>query len=115
MCSFCPWPVGVNSFRFNARLVVYILYSKLLGDNIYKQWELGGIMAIRIELETGVIGKGGQKKGEVSGEEIWGLLHFVTLMCFRVYFCCCSGGCMCQGLHGTGFVYSCYRRLVSGW
>jgi hypothetical protein len=27
---------------FNARSVVYILYKKLLDDNFYKQWELGG-------------------------------------------------------------------------
>jgi hypothetical protein len=27
--------------RFNARPVVSILYRKSLGDNMYKQWELG--------------------------------------------------------------------------
>jgi hypothetical protein len=28
--------------RFNARPIVYILYRKSLGDNVYKHWELKG-------------------------------------------------------------------------
>jgi hypothetical protein len=36
------------------------------------------------------------------GEDVWGLQGFVGLICVWVYFCCCSGGCMCQGLQGIG-------------
>jgi hypothetical protein len=25
-----------------------------------------------------------------------------VLVCVWVYFCCCSGGCICQGLQGFG-------------
>jgi hypothetical protein len=32
-----------------------------------------------------------------------------------VYFCCCRGGHLCQGLQGAGGLYSWYSRLVSGW
>jgi hypothetical protein len=46
---------------FNARLVVYILHRKLLGDNVYKQWELGMVMVVWLEIEAWVIGKGGIK------------------------------------------------------
>jgi hypothetical protein len=37
----------------------------------------------------------------VGGEEVWGLLDFVVLVCVWVYFCC-SCGCLCQGLQGLG-------------
>jgi hypothetical protein len=40
-------------------MVIYILYSKPLHDNIYKKWELGLIMAIRLVIDFGGIGKGG--------------------------------------------------------
>jgi hypothetical protein len=54
--SFYPWPGGINyqyqTHRFNARPVVYILYRKPLGDNIYKQC-VCGVMVIRLEIETG--------------------------------------------------------------
>jgi hypothetical protein len=39
------------------------------------------------------------------GEEIWGLLDFLALACVWVYFCCCSGGCLCQGFQGVKGVY----------
>jgi hypothetical protein len=45
------------------------------------------------------------------GEEVWGLLGFVVLICAWVYFCCCSGGCLCQRFQGPGFIYSCYSSL----
>jgi hypothetical protein len=37
------------------------------------------------------------------------LLGFVALECVWVYFCCCSGECLCQGLNGVGGVYSWYK------
>jgi hypothetical protein len=40
--------VAITIHRFNARPVVHVLYRKPLHDNIYKQWELGGVMAIRL-------------------------------------------------------------------
>jgi hypothetical protein len=33
---------------------------------------------------------------------VWMPLGFVTLVCVWVYFCCCSVGCLCQGLQGLG-------------
>jgi hypothetical protein len=71
-------------------------------------------MVVWLEIETWAIGKGGTKKGRWVREEVWGLLGFVALMCVRVYFHYCSGGCLCQGLQGAGDVYSWYSRLVSG-
>jgi hypothetical protein len=51
-----------------------------------------GIMVIRLDIETWVIGKGGTKGGNGKkggiGEEIWGLLSSVALVCVWVYFCC---------------------------
>jgi hypothetical protein len=75
-------------------------------------------MVIRVEIETWVISKGGTKmrdgKGWVSGGRGMGAAGFVTLMCVRVNFHCCSGGCLCQGFRGLWGVYSWYSRLVSG-
>jgi hypothetical protein len=36
------------------------------------------------------------------GEAVWELLGFVVLVCVWVYTCCCSVGCLCQGLQGLG-------------
>jgi hypothetical protein len=36
------------------------------------------------------------------GEALWGLLSFVALVCVWLYFCCCSVGCLCQGLQRFG-------------
>jgi hypothetical protein len=77
-------------------------------------WGGGEVMAIRLDVETWVIGKGGTKKkvwekGGWVGEEIWGLLSFVALVCVWVYFCCCSGGCFCQGFQGAWGMYSWHR------
>jgi hypothetical protein len=44
-------------------------------------------MVVWLEIETWVIGKGGAKKGHGKGrivwvgEELWGLLDFVALVC----------------------------------
>jgi hypothetical protein len=39
--------------------------EKSLGHNIYKQWKLvGGVMVIRLDMESLEIGKGGTKKGD---------------------------------------------------
>jgi hypothetical protein len=46
---------------FDARIVVYLLYRKLLGDNIYKQWELGGVTVIRLDIDIWEI-EGGRKR-----------------------------------------------------
>jgi hypothetical protein len=46
---------------------------------------------------------------------VWRLVAFVALVCVWVYFFCCSGGCLCQGLKQAGVVYSRYNRLVSVW
>jgi hypothetical protein len=48
-------------------------------------------------------------------EKEWGLLGFLALVCVWVYFCCCSGGCLRQGLQEVGVVYSWHSRLVSKW
>jgi hypothetical protein len=59
-------------------------------------------MIILLEIKTCVIGKVGTKmwgtKQEWVGEGYvvcWVLWSFVI---FRVYFCCCYGGCLCQQL-----------------
>jgi hypothetical protein len=62
------------------------------------------VIVSRLEIETWIIGKDGTKwrewkRGE---EEMWGLLNFVAIICVRMYLCCCSGGCLYQGLQGSG-------------
>jgi hypothetical protein len=62
-------------------------------------------MAVWLEIETGVIGKGGTKGGVERrglGGRGKGLVVFVALMGIWVYFLCCSGGCLRQGLQGAG-------------
>jgi hypothetical protein len=63
-------------------------------------------MAIRLDIEIWEIGKGSTKRRDskrdvLVGEEVWGLLSFVALVHVWVYFCCCNGGCLCQGLQGA--------------
>jgi hypothetical protein len=58
--------------------------------------------------------RGGRKSGGRVGEELWGLLGFVSFMCVWVYFYCCCEGCLCQGLQGASVVYNWYSRLVAG-
>jgi hypothetical protein len=36
------------------------------------------------------------------GKTVWVLVIFVVLVHVWVYFCCCSVGCLCQGLQGSG-------------
>jgi hypothetical protein len=77
-------------------------------------------VVFRLDIEIWVIGKGGTEKGSKKrggqvGEVVLGLLGFVASVDVWVYFCCCSGGCLCQGFQGAGAVYSWYSRLVSRW
>jgi hypothetical protein len=59
-------------------------------------------MVIRLDIEIWEIGEGGTKRGcgKRGGWVGWGrdggLLGFVVLVCVWVYFCCCSGGCLCR-------------------
>jgi hypothetical protein len=55
--------------------------------------------------------KGDAEKEGVEGR-CMGLVVFVALICVRVYFYCCSGGYLCQGLQRAGVVN---RRLVNRW
>jgi hypothetical protein len=48
----------------------------------------------------------GYEKEWMGGLRVMGLLGFVALVYVWVYFCCCSGGCFCQGLQGAGVVCS---------
>jgi hypothetical protein len=48
---------------FNAGLVVYILYRRPLGGNIYKQWHLGGVIFVWLDIETWGFSEGGAKRG----------------------------------------------------
>jgi hypothetical protein len=78
---------------------------------------LRGVIVIRLDL--GELVKVALKKGEVGkvtglGRDM-GLLGFVALVYVWVYFCCCSGGGLCQGLQEAGVGYSWYSRIVSGW
>jgi hypothetical protein len=63
-------------------------------------------MVIWLQIETSVIGKDGTKmEGQKEGVrwgDIWELLHLVAFVCAWVYFYCCSGVCLCQGLQGLG-------------
>jgi hypothetical protein len=56
----------------------------------------------------------GKVVGGWMGEEVWGLLSFISLLRVWVYFCCYSGGCLCKGLQGARVLYSWYSRLVCG-
>jgi hypothetical protein len=67
------------------------------------------------ELVKVVLKRRGGKRSGCVGEDVWGLLGFVALECVWVYFCCCSGGCVFQGLQGSLVVHSWYSRLVSRW
>jgi hypothetical protein len=40
--------------------------------------------------------------GWVSGKSNVGAAGFCVLVCVWVCFCCCSVGCLCQGLWGLG-------------
>jgi hypothetical protein len=49
-----------------------------------------------VDIEIWVVNKGGTKEGqkeEWMGEEVWGLLGFVALVCVWMYFHCSSGWC----------------------
>jgi hypothetical protein len=63
---------------------------------------IGEAIVVWLEIETWVIGKGGTKSGEGNGwwvgEDTWGLLGFVTLVCVWVALRCCREGWLCQGL-----------------
>jgi hypothetical protein len=43
-------------------------------------------------------------KCDVGGGRSVGLLGFGAHVCVCVLFCCCSGGCLCQGLQSAGGV-----------
>jgi hypothetical protein len=63
-------------------------------------------MVIRLVIDFGelvkVALKGGRKMGGWVGEEVWGLLGLVALVCVWMYFCCYSGGCrmLVSGIKG---------------
>jgi hypothetical protein len=57
---------------------------------------------------------GGWKKEERLGFRGMGAAEFCGLYAYRLYFCCCSGGYLCQGLQGAGDVYTWYNSLVCG-
>jgi hypothetical protein len=61
-------------------------------------------MVIRLVIDVG-------KSCGWVGKEVWEWLGFVALECVWVYFCYCSGGCLCQRLQGARVVYSWYSRL----
>jgi hypothetical protein len=55
---------------------------------------------VKVVLKRRGVGKGWRD----GGRGIVGLLDFVALVCVWVYFCCCSGGCLCWGFQGTRVV-----------
>jgi hypothetical protein len=65
-------------------------------------------MFVRLTIEIWRTGCGGTKSGGgiewVSGGNNVGAAGFVAFVCVWVYFCCCSIGCLCQGLQGVGAV-----------
>jgi hypothetical protein len=75
-------------------------------------------MIIRLVVDFGglvnmVLKRGGSgKRCDGWGKKVWELLGFLVPVRVWVYFCC-TGGSLCQGLQGTGFVYSWYSRLLS--
>jgi hypothetical protein len=71
---------------------------------------------VRLDIEIWVIGRGGtKKKGSVSVGKRYCGCWVLCFVCVLVYFCCYSGGFLCQGLQGAGVVYRWYSRLVCGW
>jgi hypothetical protein len=58
--------------RFNAEPVVYLFYRKPLGDNIYKQWELGRGNGCLVRIGTWVIGENDTKGEGGKGVDGWG-------------------------------------------
>jgi hypothetical protein len=77
--------IAVTNSQVQCQPIVCILYRKLFGDNIYKQWEFGMVMVIRLGTDFGklikVTLKGGQKR--VGG---WGI---------RYVDCCVLWPCAC--------------------
>jgi hypothetical protein len=67
------------------------LYRKSLDGNIYKQWNLGGLMVIRLVIDFGELVKVALKMGEgvgkgLGGGEVGGLLSFCgSCVCFDVF------------------------------
>jgi hypothetical protein len=65
------------------------------------------VIASWLEIETWVIGKGGTNGGAKGGTCVGGALDmdaagFCGPCVFCVYFHCCGGRCLCQGLQGLG-------------
>jgi hypothetical protein len=60
-----------------------MLCRKPFNDNIFKQWELGHLMAIKLVIE---IGKGGTEKGRCVGEVMgcWVLWPLCVFGCVSV-------------------------------
>jgi hypothetical protein len=122
MCSFCPGLEVLfsnNDFTGSMpdHLLIYYIENTLL--LIYVNSGRWGEVIIRLDMEIWEIGDGGTKKRKWEKgwlwQEVWGLLGFVAFVHIWVYFCCCSGKCLCQGLQRAGIVYHWHSRLVSGW
>jgi hypothetical protein len=82
-------------------LLTYSIENSLIIISINSQiW--GGVMVIRLVIDFGELVKVPLKKGEgwekewVGGLRGMGAVGLCALMCVWVYFCCCSGGCLCQ-------------------
>jgi hypothetical protein len=98
-----------------AQLVTYYIENPLMIFSINnRSW--WGVIVISLVIDFGelvkVALKEEWKKVWVGGLRSMGLLNFVAFVCVWVYFCCRSGGCLCQGLQGFGVVYIWYSRLV---
>jgi hypothetical protein len=70
------------------QLFTYYIENPLMIKSVNsRSW---GVMVIRLVIDVGELVKVTLKrrgrKGE--GEEVWGLLGFVALVCVWVYFCC---------------------------
>jgi hypothetical protein len=84
------------------QLFTYYIENHLL--IIFINSGIWGGRVIWLDIEIWVPGKGDTIKGGLGigvgawGEEVWGLLGFMALVHVWLYFCCCSGGYLCQGL-----------------
>jgi hypothetical protein len=80
-----------------------MLYIKPFGDNVYKQWELGQVMVIRLVTDFGGLVKVALKGG--AGKRVGGGGRGMEAAGFPgpwVYFCCCSGGACVRDCRNLG-------------
>jgi hypothetical protein len=101
-----------------------MLYRKIIDDNIYKQWELGQVIVIRLVIDFRELVMVKLKWGTGKWVVMWGKRFadcwVLWTLCVLVYFCCCSEGacvsnCKRLGLVSWWFVWGGCGNVVTHW